>query len=410
MNSVNKEARIMGFALFAMYFGAGNLIFPAALGNLAGSDWFIGFIGYMLADAGLVILTMRAIMKSDRSYETLLAPVGNVLSKILIIAISLCIGPMIAIPRTAATSYETGFADLMPLPLYSALYFLIAIAVCLNSGRLVNIVGKIMTPVLVAGLLILIAVGIFSPAGPIGVASTDGILGIGVLNGFQTLDGFAAILFSALLLTDIYRKQYDDRETNRIFTGAAIIAFLGLALVYGGLTYLGATSGQLLPNADNGTDILSFLVGRLFSGIGMRLLTIVMFFACMTTTVGLIASISEQMHRYLPRLSYKICVLIIGGAGFLVANVGLNALIAIAAPILLVLYPPVLMLIIHAYAKRIPCDVIGARVAFVIALIVATLLLLVDGLPQWLNGMPVLSYFLVNLPLRIRQHRINRPS
>lgn len=395
MNVKKKDVLVTGFALFAMYFGAGNLIFPAQLGFESGTRWFAGFLTYMLADAGLVILTMGAILRTGRSYEGLMAPVGKPLTAILIAAVSLCIGPMIAIPRTAATSYETGFSDFMPIWLYSAVYFAVAILLCLNSMRIVNIVGKILTPVLVIGLVVLISAGILFPVGTPGTPpAMNAVLSSGILNGYQTLDGFAAILFSMILIRDIRNKKYQGASEGTLFLRSALIAFLALAVVYGGLTYLGATTGSLSLNVTNGTVVLRAVVEQLFGNAGRWLLTLVMLFACMTTTIGLIASIAEQLNRAVPKLSYRTSVWIVGLSGFLVANIGLNMLIQIAAPILMALYPPILMLVIHAYFKRYAGQRFGAVVAFAAAFIIGTLDVLSDLTKgfTFIKSLPLSSY------------------
>ena len=165
-----KDSFIIGFALFSMFFGAGNVIFPPYLGLESGPHWLLGFISYYIADIGLALLAMFAILRQG-SPEKVTSRIGKVPSVLLMCAIVLCIGPMLAIPRTAATTFETSVTPLVsgvsPV-LFSVLFFLLILLLCVRERAVVDIVGKILTPALLIGLLILIVVGVVSPIGPVG--------------------------------------------------------------------------------------------------------------------------------------------------------------------------------------------------------------------------------------------------
>ena len=161
---------VIGFALFSMLFGAGNVIFPPYLGLESGPEWLAGFFSYFMANIGLALLAMFAILRQG-SPDGITARIGRIPSTALMCAIVLCIGPMLAIPRTAATTYETSLAPLVSgfsPALFSILFFLLILLLCVRETAVVDIVGKILTPALLIGLLILIVVGVVNPIGPVG--------------------------------------------------------------------------------------------------------------------------------------------------------------------------------------------------------------------------------------------------
>ena len=159
-----QDSLVIGFALFSMFFGAGNVIFPPYLGLESGPEWLAGFFSYFMADIGLALLAMFAILRQG-SPDGITARIGRIPSTALMCAIVLCIGPMLAIPRTAATTYETSLAPLVSgfsPALFSILFFLLILLLCVRETAVVDIVGKILTPALLIGLLILIVVAVLA--------------------------------------------------------------------------------------------------------------------------------------------------------------------------------------------------------------------------------------------------------
>ena len=170
MKKTVVDSLIIGFALFSMFFGAGNVIFPPYLGLESGPQWGVGFVSYFIADIGLALLSMFAIIRQG-SPGGITSPIGKGPSTLLMCAVVLCIGPMLAIPRTAATTYETSVAPLLsgvsPV-VFSIVFFLLVFLLCVRETAVVDIVGKVLTPALLAGLLVLIVVGVVHPMGPVG--------------------------------------------------------------------------------------------------------------------------------------------------------------------------------------------------------------------------------------------------
>ena len=211
MKKYLQDMLVIGFALFSMFFGAGNVIFPPYLGLSSGPEWLAGFASYFLADIGLALLAMFAILRRG-SPEGITARLGRIPSTALMCVIVLCIGPMLAIPRTAATTYETSLSPLVagfsPV-LFSALFFLLILLLCVRETAVVDIVGKILTPALLIGLLVLIAVGVLDPIGPVGkVPLVENVAATGIEAGYQTMDVLAAIVFGYVILKSAREKGH----------------------------------------------------------------------------------------------------------------------------------------------------------------------------------------------------------
>ncbi len=353
MKKKTWDSLVIGFALFSMFFGAGNVIFPPYLGLGSGSQWPLGFLGYYIADVGLALLSMFAILRQG-SPTGVTARIGKVPAVLLMCAIVLCIGPMLAIPRTAATTYET---SILPLTssvspvLFSVVFFLLVLVLCLRESAVVDIVGKVLTPVLLAGLLVLIVVGVVHPLGPVSPQPlVDNVGATGVEAGYQTMDVLATLIFGYIILKSAWKKGHTEwKDQARVVAGASVVAGLGLLVVYLGLTYLGATTGSFFDLSVDRTQLVLSIVQALLGKGGMILFAVVVALACLTTSVGLVSACSDYFSGLTSgRLPYKVLVCVICVFSAVISNFGLNEIIAIAAPILSVVYPPTLVLIVLA--------------------------------------------------------------
>lgn len=348
-----RDMLVIGFALFSMFFGAGNVIFPPYLGLSSGPEWLVGFLSYFLADIGLAMLAMFAILRQG-SPEGITSPLGRIPSTVLMCIIVLCIGPMLAIPRTAATTYETSLSPLVsgvsPV-LFSALFFLLILLLCVRETAVVDIVGKILTPALLIGLLVLIVIGVANPIGPVGTQPlVDNVSATGIEAGYQTMDVLAAIVFGYVILKSAREKGHKEPSAQlRVVSGASAVAGVGLLVVYLGLTYLGATTARFFDLTVNRTYLVVSIVRNLMGTWGILLFSIVVALACVTTAVGLVSASADFFSGLSRgRISYPAAVCAICVFSAVVSNFGLNEIIAIASPILSVVYPPTLVLIVLA--------------------------------------------------------------
>ena len=373
------DSIVVGFALFSMFFGAGNVIFPPYLGFGAGTQWVNGFLFYFIADIGLALFALFTLLKVGGS-ENITGRIGSVASNILMSAIILCIGPMVAIPRTAATTFEMSVAPLIsgvsPV-IFSVAFFIVVLLLSIRQSAVIDVVGKVLTPALLIGLLVLIIKGIISPLGSIVNPHVDSSFVIvnGIKSGYQTMDVLAALAFSIIILKSAQEKGYSDaRESSKMIRAAAVIAGVLLLIVYFGLTYLGATSATLFSLDISRAKLVIGIVQRLLGKTGLVIFAVVVALACMTTAVALVSSAASFFEKLTKgRLSYATLVIIICVSSAVISNLGLDRIVAVASPILDIVYPPTLVLIaLSWFGDRLSRGVyrwavIGALIASVLS-------------------------------------------
>ena len=351
-----RDTLVVGFALFSMFFGAGNVIFPPYLGLGCGSKWILGFVCYYLADIGLALLTIFAILHSGGPSD-LSRPLGKIPSTLLMCANVLCVGPMLAIPRTAASTFEMSvipLTDRVNPVLFSFLFFLLIFLLSVRESAVVDIVGKILTPALLIGLLILIIKGILDPIGAVpDRALVENVPSTGIEAGYQTMDVLAAIIFGIIVLKSVRDKGHSEpRDQYRVVAGASIVAGISLLLVYLGLTYLGASTSAQFDLTVDRTNLLIFIVSHLLGRAGMIIFAIVVALACITTAVALVSSAADFFSTLSgKKLKYSWLTAAICIFSAVVSNFGLEQIISIAAPILDVIYPPTLVLVVLAFFR-----------------------------------------------------------
>ena len=376
-NNTIRDIIVVGFALFSMFFGAGNVVFPPYLGMEAGPQWLAGFSAYFIADIGLALLGMFALLRVGSS-EAVTLRVGKVPSEILMCAIILCIGPMVAIPRTSATTFEMAIAPnlsgVSPV-LFSVLFFAVILALCIKESAVVDIVGKVLTPLLLLGLFAIIVKGIVTPLGEIAALPQIANVAVtGIKAGYQTMDALAALPFGIIVLQSVTAKGYDSgKKQVRVVSGAAVLAGVLLLAVYMGLAYLGATVSAQYTGAIGRAQLIMAIVEALMGKVGMILFGVVVGLACVTTAIALTSSAAAYFAELCRgKVSYKAFVIAICVFSAVVSNLGLDRIVAVAAPVLDVIYPPTLVLIfISLLMPRVPDRV--SRGAVIGALITSAL-------------------------------------
>ena len=349
-----QTSLIVGFALFAMFFGAGNIIFPPYIGVVSGSSWFLGFIAYFFADIGLALLAILALLRSNTidRFEGLMYRLGYWPSRFLMLGVMFSIG-FIAGPRTATVSFELGMkpiaGDNVSLTIYSGVYFFIAWLLTIKENKMINYIGKYLTPTLVVGLIIMIIIGIVNPMGEISPeAKIDNVWYLGLMSGYQTLDAVAALAFAFVISQDLANKGYSTPESKfKAVAASSVVVGVLMFIVYGGLCYLGAT-GSLIYGADTAHgDIVVSIFQALVGNAGAIVLGIVVTLACLTTGMALMGAPATFLVRLSGgRLKYNVLVTMMAFAYALIANVGLTKILAIAVPVILILYPAVLVMVI----------------------------------------------------------------
>ena len=362
MNSKNKEILVMGFALFAMFLGAGNIIFPPYIGIVAGEEWIMALLGFTVTGIGMPLLGLLATFKAGGDIDKFAGKVSPVFAKIFNFAILLCIGPMFAIPRTAATTYEVGilpllgsldFGGVFGIPwtsiAVSLIFFTITLYFSLNISTMIDKVGKYFTPILILMLGFVIIKGILVPIGDFSQPTSDNVFAMGFTEGYQTMDALASMAFAGIIMANIMSHGHGNTgEGLSMAIKVALVSMLGFLFVYGGLIYLGASGSQMFKGtAESHTAITVNLIHAIGGEIGRYALSISMIFACLTTSIGLTTTVSEYFERLLnKKISYKTLVWVIVLVSAVLSVYGVKHIIGLSIPVLFALYPVAIVLIL----------------------------------------------------------------
>lgn len=349
MKKSTKDSIIVGFALFSMFFGAGNLIFPAFLGNTIGDQYILGIIGFILTGVGLPLLAIMACSKGDGSFKSIANKVSPKFAIIFTAILFIAIGPMLAIPRTAATTFELTinpfFSNVSPF-IAMTLYFLINLYFVLGKTSIIDTIGKYLTPSLMILLFILIVKGLIMPIGNVLETNAINVFPNSLLEGYQTMDAIAALLFAGMITTSLKSKGYKDKEMPTMIMKSSLVAILGLAFVYGGLTYIGAQTIGLASPEISKTSLLILISKSILGNIGPIIIGIAMGLACLTTSIGLITSGANFFERISKgKLSFKLNAILISIVSLGIATLGVDNIVVLSVPILNILYPVSITLI-----------------------------------------------------------------
>ncbi|RDY23162.1 branched-chain amino acid transport system II carrier protein [Romboutsia maritimum] len=382
--SKNKDIIIIGFALFSMFFGAGNLIFPPYIGMTSGSNWLISFLGFVLADVGIILLSINAVIRAG-SFQGVLGRAGKTFGIMLEFIMMLCLGPILVIPRTGATTYEMSISPLFnsvnPI-VFSILFFALTLVLTIRPTKVMDIIGKFLTPILLVTLALLILKGIVSPIGKLNTEiNSKDLFVTGITQGYQTMDALGIGGIAALIMTSLVSKGYKDKKENAsLAIKSATIASIGLVLVYGGLAYLGATVSTKYDISISQTALLVNITKDLLGSTGSVLLSLVVAFACLTTAIGLTSVTAKYFEDVSnKKLKYQHLVIFICVFSSIVSNLGVDKIISIAAPILTVIYPVSIVLVIMSSLKKVFVkDSIFKGAAY--ATLITSILTVVDSL------------------------------
>ena len=356
-----KSNLLVGSLLFGLFFGAGNLIFPVQMGQLAGANTLPATIGFLMTGVGLPVLGViaSALSRSESLYE-MAKPVNKRYSIFFTCALYLTIGPLFAIPRTATVAFEVGLTDFMSdqslqigLFLFSLIFFVITLYFSLRPGRILDWVGKYLTPTFLALLSVLIIATLINPMGEVSQFEAQGkyvtgSLFTGILDGYHTMDALASLAFAIVIISTIEKLGVHDPKRKAIETlKSGVVCLIGMGVIYASLAYMGATSLGSVGRGANGGIILSMVSAHYFGFVGQILLAVIVFVACLKTAIGLITSCAQMFSEMFPRsISYNKYAIVFTLGSFVVANFGLNTIIQLSLPVLMFLYPLAITLII----------------------------------------------------------------
>lgn len=388
---------VIGTMLFGMFFGAGNLIFPIQMGQLAGTNYWLALIGFLVTAIGLPFLGILAIgLSGSNGLRDLASKVHPVFGLLFALALYLTIGPFFAIPRTATVPFVVGFEPFIDpsqitlwLAVFSFVFFAIVFYFSLNPAKIMDIIGKYLTPAFLVFLFVLIGISLFSPMGnfvePAGAYINEAFM-TGFKEGYNTMDALASLAFGIVVIHAIKRTGITDKkEIAKATWKSGIFAMALMMLIYGLITYMGSSSVTAIGTYENGGQIFAAVADYYFGSYGAILLAIIIVLACLKTSIGLITSCSEFFHEVFPKVSYKAFVVLLCIVSFVIANVGLTNIITYAVPVLMFLYPLAIVLIILALFGPL----FGYKQSvFATAILFTFFISVIDGYNALINNVP----------------------
>lgn len=405
-----RDIFVIGFALFAMFLGAANIIFPPFMGAMSGKYWYLACLGFAITGTGLPVLGVVATAKAGGTADGACSKVSLQFSRILNVLLVLFIGPLFAVPRTAATTVELSVIPFLPasfpldtrltLALASLIFFSICLFFILKPGNAIDRIGTVLTPFLVLFLFTLILLAVFSPIDRPGPAaegySQAKLFHFGFTTGYQTMDAMGAIVFGGTIFKALRSKGYSQRESSRMMWPIALVCGIGTLSVYMGFAWIGASGSQLLQGIGEKTQLTVQAVRALAGLPGMILLALIIFLACCTTAIGLILSATDYFYElFKRRFSYRKIALILTSIAYLISIMGVEGIIGLASPVLELLYPIVIVLILlNLFGSRV-----RYRTVFRVALIAAAPVAILNVLRLYFVTRPVADAWLPYFPL-----------
>ena len=356
--------------LFGMFFGAGNLIFPVHLGQLAGQNVIPAIIGFIVTAVGIPIFGVAAIgITHSDGLQTLSSKVGKGYGIFFTCLLYLTIGPLFAIPRCATVSFTTGVAPMLLDPskewlallIFSAIFFAFVLFFSLRPGKITVWIGKIINPIFLLFLAVLVIAALTNPGASIAAVEPVEAYATGTssffssfIEGYGTMDAIAGLAFGIVVVDVIRRMGVDNDDAVAVdVLGSGALTGILMAVIYIVTILMGTQSRGLFEISDNGGIALTQIAGHYFGGVGQIILAVTITFACLKTSIGLVTSCSETFVKMTHgKLSYKAWAILFTLFSFAVSNVGLSAIIEYSIPVLMLIYPPAIALIILAFIGK----------------------------------------------------------
>lgn len=412
-----KNYLAIGSMLFGLFFGAGNLIFPVLMGQLSGKNYVPALIGFLITAVGMPFLGVLAVgySKSEDLLD-MTKKIGRGYGYFFTICLYLTIGPFFALPRLSTTSFEVGLssnisADKMriALLLFTFIFYLVALILALKPNKIMTYVGKVLNPIFLVVLSILLIFAFIKPMGvaslqPVTESYTASPFSKGFVEGYNTMDVLAALAFSVIVINSIRHIGVDEpKEIVKYTIKSGVVTVILMAVIYGSLVYMGATSLGVLKPAENGGIALYDISRHFLGNMGQILLATIVTVACLKTAVGLITACSEVFNKIFPKVSYKKFAVSIALVSFIISNVGLSQIIKLSLPVLIFLYPlSIVMIFLELSSKVFKNDMTVFRITLVFTAIASmfdVFGVLPDGLKNTKFFQGGLEFASKNIPL-----------
>jgi len=353
---------IIGFALFAIFFGAGNLIFPPYLGVTAGENWGIATLAFLISDPLLSIIAVMVVAALGGSALNVGRRVHPLFASALAAICVLLIGPIFAVPRTGASTHEIFVQSYFPEApqwITSLVFFGIVLWITYKENSVMDAIGKYLTPILLLILFLIFVGAVLQPNASFAATDRTGLFAQGFKEGYQTMDVLGAPLLAGVVMKDITRRGYlNKKDQFRMMFGVGIVAFILLALVYSTLAYSGASMSTVIDTTAQRAAMLTTIVKNLLGSWGQLAMGLAVCFACLTTAIGLTTTCGQYFEEVSKgKISYKKTILVTVAVEFIISLVGVDSLINLAVPVLTFIFPIMIALILFsAFDQYIPYD------------------------------------------------------
>ncbi len=353
-----KEIFITGFALFSMFFGAGNLILPPFLGVQSGESWSIVTLGFFVT---AVIIPIIGIMAHARLQGTMydfgkkVSPTFSFVYCLIVYVISITLPA----PRTASVTHEMAIAPFLGTSslLTSTIYFALVFVFVMNRSKILNLIGKYLTPFIIIILLAVIFVGISTTPTAINPSSFETPFVSGLLEGYQTFDAIGAIVVGGVLVISMnFKKGTSFKLKKELISKAGIVAGIGLLIIYAGLIYSGVQFSATFAEEASRTEILSSLSTQTLGNVGTTFLSVLVALACFTTGVGIVTGTADYFRGLFnnSKKAYTITAIIGCLLGILIGQFDVHYIIVIALPVLMFIYPiTIILILLNVLPERI---------------------------------------------------------
>lgn len=364
-----KETVVITSMLFGMFFGAGNLIFPAKVGLDAGSNMWSAFAGVFITAVGIPMLAVVGLgLSRSEGVVELSQRVSRKYSLFFCTLLYLTIGPLFAIPRCASTAFSVGAVNLLPqegerlyLALFSLVFFAVVLYFSLKPGGIMTWIGKWLNPVFLVFLAVLVIAALAKPISSISAvtpaenyASSGSAFFRGFLEGYNTLDALAGLAFGIVVIDVVRKNGISQPERVAVNTAkAGIFSCLFMGLIYLFITLICAQSAPVCAGADNGGTVLGTIANHYFRSAGSVLMTLIVTFACLKTAIGLVTSCSKAFVDMFPKgPGYTVWAVVFSLVSFGIANFGLTTIVSWCVPVLMFLYPLAITLILLSLSGK----------------------------------------------------------
>ena len=355
---------VIGLMLFAMFLGAGNVIFAPIVGQQAGTSTWVAMGGFLITGVGLVLLAIIALTRGGGTVEKLASRVHPKFATVFSILLFLALGPFYVIPRTTSVVYEIAIKPVVGpentslyLFIFSFIFIVFTILLSWNTTKFVDRLGKMITPVFSILLLVLVITSIINPMGEIGAPQEEYMSGVflkGFTEGYYTMDVLAAFVFGGIFIKSI--KGYgikSEQEVTKLFIKAGLITTVGLVALQISMAWIGATSVDAIGFKDNGGEVLAQSSEYLLGPAGIYLIGLVILLTGITTNVACLGAVSEYFERIQKSVSYKKWIIVFAILSLIFTNFGLNTILTMASPVLLLLYPLAIALIVLIFTNNL---------------------------------------------------------